>query len=415
MVESRVVSIAIFGLLQENVSLVTIELVTYLCAFVLMLHVHSSGKRNATMLVAAALQIILVDLVLFSGRRWHAQAWLMLLPERLPLYNVLLQAQLYYMAFVATSRLRIDNVLQPIAMGLLVAGVMLPFELLGGKFIWWTYHDTDPLLVDRFYTIPFHTLFTHLCFGMSFLTSHHMLCKSDEKTSRNRYWLLGDYYEEEHWKREWGYAVALPLFSLGFGIFFFIIFNHVFVQALGIPISTWFVIILGLCLLIFWMADREKDEAHIQEALAPVDAYDSDWLYPCIDHAVNQMMFIYTFILGVLVCLVDPSEIVSVGHHQALGNCVEEESFRSLIGIRFDRKKYLCVHEFDEEFNLCNYPLAQMNYEESWYMICGRGFSDKAAYAALVISSIVILNLLFFQILKRPKKTRTVSFTKKYI
>lgn len=74
MVQARVVSIALFGLLQENVSLLTIEAASYLCAFLLLLHVHSSGKRNATMLAAAALLAVIVELLFFDQKRWHAQA-----------------------------------------------------------------------------------------------------------------------------------------------------------------------------------------------------------------------------------------------------------------------------------------------------------------------------------------------------
>lgn len=72
--ESRVVAAAVFALLQENASLLAIEFACYLCAFLLLLHIHSSGKRNATMLLAATLQVVVVDQVFFSSTRWHAQS-----------------------------------------------------------------------------------------------------------------------------------------------------------------------------------------------------------------------------------------------------------------------------------------------------------------------------------------------------
>lgn len=184
---SRVMPIAFLGLFNENVSLAAVEGATYLSVFLLMLHVHSSGKRNATMLTAAVLQILVVELFFYSHSRWHAEALVMLVSERLPLYNVLLQAQLYYMyvvqcwihgdarrrsliahrcgnfvlrrAFVTTSRLRIDPFLQPFAMGSLMVMLAFPFELLGTKFLWWTWHDSDPLLADRLMGVPCHVLF----------------------------------------------------------------------------------------------------------------------------------------------------------------------------------------------------------------------------------------------------------------
>lgn len=156
------------------------------------------------------------------------------------------------------------------------------------------------------------------------------------------------------------------------------------------------------------------DEPHVERLLEPVDAFDSDWLYACLDHAVNQMVFVYTVILAVLVLLIQPADIVSVGHHQPLGDCSLDETVLSLIGLVHKRKSYLCVFEFDEDFNLCNYPVTQLQYEDSWYMICGRRYgSTFPAFVMLVLGSGLALNLLFFQALKRPKRTRVVSFQKR--
>ena len=122
------------------------------------------------------------------------------------------------------------------------------------------------------------------------------------------------------------------------------------------------------------------------------------------------MVFLLYFVLVLLVLFISPTEIVSMGHHQPLGHCLESESFTSLIGTRHTRKKYLCTHDFDEDFNLCNYPVTQLLYEGSWYMICGRGYDSFVTYVALIACSFVGLNLLFYQVLKRPQRTRVVSF-----
>jgi hypothetical protein len=74
MVPSRTVSIAFLGLLQENVSLAVIEITSYLCTFILLLHLHSSGKRNVTMLLASMLHVILTDCFVYTDMRWHAQS-----------------------------------------------------------------------------------------------------------------------------------------------------------------------------------------------------------------------------------------------------------------------------------------------------------------------------------------------------
>lgn len=406
MVPSRVVSIAFFGLLQENVSLLTMEVVALLASFLLMLHIHSSGKRNATMFAAAVVQLIAMELLFFEGKRWHAQSLLMLIPGRLPLFIVIIEAHCYYMAFVATSRLRIDNFLQPFAMGCLAILLLLPFEIFGAKFLWWTWHDTDPLLNDRVYGVPFHVLYNHFFFAFSFLVAHHIYRWSV---------LDGDYYGDHNRAREWGYALFVPVITIFFGVVLLILFYHLFVDLIGMHTQTCFTLLIGLSLVLFWMADRERDEAYIQQLLAPVDAYDSDWLYPFIDHAVNQMIIVHSLVQVLLICIIEPSSIVSLGHHQSLGNCVEEEQFRSVLGLRHIRKKFLCVHEYEEEFNLCNYPITQLNYEETWYMICGRGYADYPSYLITIMACVFFANLLFYQILKRPSNARRVSFQRKHM
>lgn len=46
--------------------------------------------------------------------------------------------------------------------------------------------------------------------------------------------LPGPYYEQEHWKREWGYVALLQLFSLFFAVLFLILFYHAFAHLIGI-------------------------------------------------------------------------------------------------------------------------------------------------------------------------------------
>ncbi|CAI5702186.1 unnamed protein product [Peronospora effusa] len=398
---SLVMPIAFLGPLNENISLAIVEGATYFSLFLLLLHVYSSGKRNATMLLAAMLQVLVVELIFYHSDRWHAQALVMLVSEHLPLYTVLLQAQLYYIAFVVTSRLRIDPFFQPFVMGSLMLMLLFPIELLGTKFLWWTWHDTDPLLADRLMGVPCHLLFYNYFFAFAFLCVHFILRST---------WLTGDYYEEKRWKSELGYVLLMPLITTTFSVCFLTLGYYTPVHLMGIQAQVSFFILIGLSLLLVWMADRERDSPDVQKALEPMGAYDSDWLSSCIDHAINQMVFLLYFVLVLLTLFINPTEIVSLGHHQPLGKCLESEWFYSLMGMKHHRKKYLCVHDFNEEFNLCNYPVTQLLYEDSWYMICGRAYESFATYMALIVSSFVGLNLLMYQILKRPQYTQAVSF-----
>jgi hypothetical protein len=60
-------------------------------------------------------------------------------------------------------------------MGALLVVLAFPFELVGPKFLWWTWHDTDPLLADRMMGVPIHALFYYFFFGFAFNCVHHIL------------------------------------------------------------------------------------------------------------------------------------------------------------------------------------------------------------------------------------------------
>jgi hypothetical protein len=58
----------------------------------------------------------------------------------------------------------------------------------------------------------------------------------------------------------------------------------------------------------------------------------------------------------------------------------------------------------------------QLNYEETWYMVCGRGYGDDyPSYFTVILAVVFFTNLLFFQILKRPTNARRVSFQRKHM
>jgi hypothetical protein len=161
-------------------------------------------------------------------------------------------------------------------MGWLIVFLALPVEFLGAKFLWWTFHDTDPLLRDRFLGVPFHVLLYHFCFGAGFHVAHQIV---------KRWVLKGEYYDCLHWKTE--FFLYVPLVSslsivLGaiFATFSYdLLFQvlHVFPQVSVfvfvfcmerllidfMTCSAWktcFGLFLGASLVLIWMADREKSE-----------------------------------------------------------------------------------------------------------------------------------------------------------
>ena len=51
---------------------------------------------------------------------------------------------------------------------LLVVLIDLPYDIMGIKLLWWTWHDTDTNIYDRSYWVPLTSYFFHMSFASSF-------------------------------------------------------------------------------------------------------------------------------------------------------------------------------------------------------------------------------------------------------
>lgn len=56
-----------------------------------------------------------------------------------------------------------------VTVGLNVLLIDLPYDIMGIKFIHWTWHDTDPNIWDRTYWVPWTSYYFHMVFSTSFV------------------------------------------------------------------------------------------------------------------------------------------------------------------------------------------------------------------------------------------------------
>lgn len=52
--------------------------------------------------------------------------------------------------------------------GLVVVLIDIPFDIMGIKLLWWTWHDTDPNVFDRMFWVPWTSYYFHATFASSF-------------------------------------------------------------------------------------------------------------------------------------------------------------------------------------------------------------------------------------------------------
>ena len=55
---------------------------------------------------------------------------------------------------MAVGNLKLPWWAEPFAVALGDLVLDIPFDILGIKLIWWTWHDTDPNIFDRTYSVP---------------------------------------------------------------------------------------------------------------------------------------------------------------------------------------------------------------------------------------------------------------------
>ena len=58
-------------------------------------------------------------------------------------------------------------------MGLAVVLLDVPFDIMGIKLLFWTWHDTDPNIYDRHYHVPWTSYYFHAAFACSFTILFH--------------------------------------------------------------------------------------------------------------------------------------------------------------------------------------------------------------------------------------------------
>jgi hypothetical protein len=96
------------------------------------------------------------------------QSMLMLFGWREPFHIVLLYPDFIYIATVTVARLNLEEHIQPFAAALCVLMLDLPYDIMGIRLLWWTWHDTDSNIYDRHYQVPWCSYIFHLTFASAF-------------------------------------------------------------------------------------------------------------------------------------------------------------------------------------------------------------------------------------------------------
>lgn len=326
-----------------------------------LVHAYRSGRGYLLVWLAALIAGTANDLIFMAlplvDNFWQAQATVMLTP-RLPLYIPCVYVCFLYYPTVAARRAGLGPWSTAALAGLIGCLYYAPYDIVGAKFLWWTWHDTDQPIARRILGAPVSSSLWVLTFVSSFA------------------WLVG---------RALGDAVdvSASTFAKGFALVAglttaLMMVQITIVQQLdgGAPGYIAFATTIALYAAVVW-----RDRGALGSVARPRDG---------LAQAVVTAHFA-TFVL--ILAVFSPETHRSTGVHQLPGECYVETT--DLTG--FTRHQHLCVTDFDEDYSFaCAAPPGD---GAEWYTVCGRPHSSFAAWmfgvVLLAAAGIAVFRTLF--------------------
>jgi len=364
---------------EQHRSFLIIEVIFYFLALLTFKHAMCSGGRYrylwfTTILhgcVVESLSYFLPDIDNF----WHAQSMVMLLGKRLPLHIVLFYPVFIYTAFVSVSRMRLKAWAEPFAVGLAVVLLDVPFDIVGIKLLFWTWHDTDPNVYDRMYWVPWTSYYFHAAFASAFAVlffgTRRVLCSSPR-------------FDSDGFIKETLCSLVTGLLAMPLGVLLFLPLYHPLHDMLGIHTEVCVLLFLSIYFIIVWTADRHPEkEARTTPSKGWFDV-------------ISLHVFIHFITYITLISVEDPQTIQSTGLHETIGPCDEMSATHTAFGSVLEKRKYLCASNYSEgyfDFHCLSGSAPKSG--DSWYTICGTALPNRIEYI-IVVTAFSLLGLIVY-------------------
>jgi len=345
---------------------------------------------------------------------WHSQSTFMFFGQREPLHIMCLYPGYVYTASVAVSRLGLSELSSACAIGLFVVLFDLPYDIIGVKLLWWSWHDTDANIRDRHYWVPWTSYYFHLTFACSFDLIY-------QKAKRYFVGISGIYSADEiqrmpyaqqrraeNWRGELKASVLTGLCAMPFGILQFVPGYHIFKDVFGVHAEVTTMLLMGLYGVVLMYGFQHARPVNIKE-LGEREERRGDkksgrgrWY---IDEVYVAMCMHYLH-YAMLVVVGDPGNKQVLGLHQPMGAPIGSgteydcDQFRNLSypypftpaafwpfeGDMFEsvtvwKRPYVCPggELMDERYIGFTCPKAQSQEwvpNNQWYWYCGTDWED---------------------------------------
>jgi hypothetical protein len=312
------------------------EYLFYACAAVALVHARRHGRAHVLVWVAALLAGTANDLLFMAlplvDNFWQAQATIMLTP-RLPLYIPCVYVCFMYFPTVAVWRLGLPRLSAAALSGLCGELFYAPYDIVGAKFLWWTWHDTDMPIAHRLLGAPVGSSMWVITFVFAFSLLVATALRKDPAVS-------GKTFAK-------GIALTAGLSSL----LMMVQMRPLQLLDAGIPGPRGLVAVCVIYLgLVAWGWRRRQ----------PPPSRASD-------RPLRLAAIVYFCTLAGVMAIFDPATHRSASMHQVYGPChVEAKDIMGLL-----RYQYVCAEDFDEDYTFDCVDERPAPYAE-WYTVCGK-------------------------------------------
>lgn len=341
-------------------SFVVGEYLFYMCAVVAFVHARRHGRAHLLVWVGALLAGTANDLLFMAlpmvDNFWQAQATVMLTP-RLPLYIPCVYICFMYYPTVAVWRLGLPRIAAAAASGLLGELFYAPYDIIGAKFLWWTWHDTDLPIANRLLGAPIGSSMWVITFVAAFALLASLGLRNDPEVRERK-------------------TIAKTL-ALIIGLSSVLMVVQVrLLQPLdaNLPgirgLITVIVVFLGL---IAWGWRRRESPA-----------------LTASDRPLLVAVGLYFVTLTGIMATFNPATHRSASMHQVYGPCHVEAT--DIMG--FTRYEFLCAQDFDEDYSFDCVDSLPADKSE-WYTVCGKAHSNFPRFM-LAIAMLAALGLALF-------------------
>lgn len=313
------------------------------CALLALFHAWQQGdqrRKHLLVWVAAILAGTSNDLIFMAlplvDNFWQAQGQFMI-TARLPLYIPCVYVCFMYFPTVATWRLGLPQWSAAALSGLAAISFYAPYDIVGAKFLWWTWHDTDQPIANRLLGVPIGSTMWVIIFVATFA------------------WLLGRVVERDP-------DVSWTTFARGVALVMASCTALMMVQMIppqlldgGIPGARGLVAVVIVYASIAWWGVSRGVRVPRRAG----------------DRMLQVTALLYFATLVAVMAIFDPATHRSASVHQTYGPCdVEATDIAGNV-----RRKFICAEEYAEDFSFA--CVAELPPDGArWYTVCGRPHAD---------------------------------------